>query len=113
MNGLLGMGLVGWIVSLVIGFMVGGVFFLSMKVQVDYVVSGRGPMWQAPACMYARMVFLAAVLIAVALVMKDKHPEKIPAAMLAGITGVFTARVLIGRMVGRGKDEGGADGVAD
>ena len=97
---LMGMGPVGWIISLVLGFVIGGVFFMSMKLQVEYVLKGRGPLWIAPACMYARMILIGVVLAGVALAMKG-HREKIPAAMLAAVAAAFVARVLIGRMVGR------------
>ena len=109
---LMQMGIGGWIVSLVIGFVLGGVFFMSMKVQVEYVVKKRGPIWLAPACMYARMALLAAVLVMVALVLKEQR-EKVPAAMLAGVAGTFVARVLIGRMVGRDETQPPAEEKSD
>ena len=49
MSGLLGMGVVGWLVSLAVGFVVGGILFLVVKAQVDYVVRKRGPTWLLPA----------------------------------------------------------------
>lgn len=103
MNGLLGMGPIGWIVSLVIGFIVGGILFLSMKIQVDYVLAKKGPLWVGPAAMYARMLLIAAALVVVAVAMKEQR-EKIPAAMISATAGTMIARVLIGRMVRRSAD---------
>jgi hypothetical protein len=107
MNGLMGMGLLGWIVSLVLGFVIGGVFFMSIKAQVEYVVEKRGPSWLLPVAMYARMLFVAVVLIVVALLVP---PQKIAAALLAGVTGVLIARVLIARMVRKRRPEDTEDG---
>jgi len=104
MNGLLGMGLVGWVVSLAIGFAVGGVFFLSIKVQLDYVLHRRGPLWVAPAAMYARLVFVAVVLILVATTVPG---EKLAGATVAGLVGVLLARVLISRQVKGQRPQGG------
>jgi len=101
---LMGMGLIGWIVSLVIGFVVGGIFFLTIKLQVEYVEEQRGPAWVMPACMYARMLLLGVVLTVVAVTMRD-HGESVPAAMLAGVAGLFAARVLVSRMVRKGPAE--------
>ena len=101
MNGLLGMGLVGWAVSLVIGFVLGGIFFLSIKVEVDYVVKQRGPTWLLPALLYARLAFVAAVLIVVA---GNVPREQLPAAMIAGLVGAIVARVLVSRLVRRPPD---------
>ena len=98
MNALLGMGLLGWIVAPVIGFVIGGLFFLSMKLQVEYVVEHKGPIWLLPAVMYARLVLVAAVLVLVALLVPARQ---LPAAMVAGVAGAFVARVLVGRMVRR------------
>ena len=97
---LMGMGWLGWLVSFVLGFVIGGLFFLSMKLQVEYVVNKRGPEWLAPACVYARLILVAAVLVVVALALRDRG-QKIPAAMLAGVAGALLARVLIGRTVRR------------
>lgn len=98
---LLGMGLIGWVVSLVSGFVVGGIFFLSMKLQVEYVVEKRGPTWLLPVATYARMALVAAVLVIVALIIKQKDwHSKTPAMMFAGVIGMIVARVLVARMVG-------------
>ena len=106
MNGLLGMGLIGWVVSLVIGFAVGGVFFMSMKIQVEYVIKKRGPLWLAPAAIYARMAFVAVVLAMVAVLVPG---QKLAGAALGGLVGVMAARVLISRQVKGSRPEGGKD----
>lgn len=96
---LMGMGLVGWLVSLAAGFVIGGIFFLSIKAQVNYVLSKKGPMWLAPALMYARMIFVGAIMVAVGLSLPS---AKVPGALLAAVAGSFVARVLVSRMVKRG-----------
>ena len=95
----LGMGVPGWLAALAIGFVVGGVFFLSMRAQVDYVVSGRGADWVAPAILYARMALMATALVVTALAMPR---QKLGAAAIAGLSGAGIARVLIARQVKRG-----------
>ena len=102
MNGLMGMGLLGWIVSFVIGFVVGGIFFLSMKLQVDYVVEKRGPTWVLPVALYARLAFVAVVLILVAACLPR---EKVAGALLAGLAGALLARVLVSRQIKRSATE--------
>ena len=102
------MGFRGWATALALGFVVGGIFFLSIKLQVEYVVQRRGPAWLLPAALYARLVFVAVVLVLVATTLPG---SKVPAAMLAGTAGAFTARLLVARMVrkpGPGRDEDGA-----
>lgn len=96
MSGLLGMGLVGWVVSLVLGFLVGGVFFLSIKVQVAYVLQKRSRLWLAPALLYARMAFVGAILVLAAV---SVPREKVAGALLVGVFGALVARVLVSRMV--------------
>jgi len=106
MNGLLDLSLAGWIASLAAGFAVGGVFFLSIRIQVRYVLEHRGPAWVAPVALYARMVFLAVVLVAVArLVRAHDLGRQVPAMMLAGVIGALVARVLVQRAVGRRREE--------
>jgi hypothetical protein len=93
------MGLIGWLVAFVIGFAIGGVFFMAMKAQVDYVVKGTGPGWLTPVALYLRLAFVAALLFVIA---RGVPREKIAASFLAGIAGVIVARVLIARMVRSG-----------
>ena len=102
MNGLLGMGLIGWLISLVIGFVVGGVFFLCIKVQVDYVVKQQGPLWLVPVALYARLAYLAVVLILVAVYVPR---TKLGAAVIAGLAGALLARVLVARSVKKNPPE--------
>ena len=107
---LMGMGLAGWLLSLVVGFAIGMVFFMAMKLQVEYVVKRRGPMWAAPAAMYARMALVAAVLVLVALLVKSEGWEgKVASMMLAGVAGLFAARVVVAKMVGRDEPAGNGD----
>jgi len=106
MNGLLGMGLVGWLVSLVVGFVVGGLFFLSIRVELDYVLRNRGPLWLAPAAIYARLVLVAVVLVLVALLVPG---QKVAGAAAGGLIGAMAARVLISRQVKRSSSQGGED----
>ena len=96
MNGLLGMGIVGWIVASLVGFVVGAVFFLSIKAQVSYVLTRKGPPWLVPALMYARMLFVGTILVLVAL---ELPHGKIPAALLAGVVGSLVARILVSRTI--------------
>ncbi|MBT3379162.1 MAG: hypothetical protein HN742_13435 [Lentisphaerae bacterium] len=103
MSGLMGMGLVGWIVALVVGFVVGGVFFLSIKAQVGYVLSRKGPPWLVPALMYGRMFFVGAILVVVAL---ELPRENIPAALFAGVIGSLVARILVSRTVKKSGTDG-------
>lgn len=102
MNELMGMGLTGWLISLVAGFVIGGLFFLSIRLQVDYVLKKRGPLWVVPAALYARIGIVAAILVVVAVKLPG---EKIAAAMLAGMIGTFVARLLVSRMVKKGATE--------
>jgi uncharacterized membrane protein YkvI len=104
---LMGMGLLGWLVALVLGFVVGGIMFMSIKAQVDYVVRQRGPEWLMPAALYARMAFLAVVLVLVAVFIPS---EKLAGAVLGGLVGALVARVLVSRMVRRRPPEEIADG---
>ena len=109
MKTLMGMGMAGWLISFVLGFVLGGLFFLSIRLQVDYVMKKGARLWVVPACMYARMALLAVVLIVVAVLMPG---EKVAAAMLAGMVGVFISRVCVARQVRHGIDskEPGEDG---
>ena len=96
MKELMGMGLLGWLVSLVLGFIFGGLFFLSIRLQVEYVLKKQGSLWIVPAALYGRMIIMAAILFGIAL----KVPrEKVAAVMLAGVVGVMVARLLVARMV--------------
>ena len=106
MNGILGMGWLGWAASLAIGFAVGGIFFLSVKAQVEYVVAQRGPEWLLPVMLYARLAFIAVVLVVLAAAVPR---EKLAPAVIAGLAGATLARVLVCRHVrttdaARGKD---------
>ena len=103
MNGLMGMGLVGWIVALVGGFVVGGLFFLSIKAQVRYVLARKGPPWLVPALMYARMLFVGVILVVIAL---ELPHERIPAALFAGVAGSLLARVVVSRTVRKSGTDG-------
>jgi hypothetical protein len=102
MRELMGMGLVGWLISLVVGFLIGGLFFLSIRLQVDYVLKKRGPLWVVPAALYARIMIVAAILVLVAVKLPG---ERIAAAMLSGMIGAFVARLLISRMVKKAETE--------
>ncbi len=93
---LLGMGLIGWLISLAVGFIVGGLFFLSIRLQVEYVVKQSGPLWVVPAALYARMLLVAALLVVVAVSLPG---EKVPAAMIAGTVGAMLARFMVSRTV--------------
>ena len=104
---LMGLGPLGWAVALVLGFLVGGVLFLSVKAQVDYVVREQGPTWLMPAALYARMVFVAVVLILVAVLVPS---HKVAGALLGGLVGILVARVLVSRMVRGRPSEEDADG---
>jgi len=95
---LLNLGLLGWIVSLVAGFVVGGIYFLSIKVQVDYTLSRKGPDWLVPAALYARILFVAVILVLVAVFLPR---EKVAGALLAALAGAIVGRVLVSRMVRR------------
>ena len=99
MNGLLGLGLLGWAFGIAVGFVVGGVFFLSIKCQVNYVLVHRGPAWLVPALMYARMVFVGVILVVVALTVPG---GKLPAGVMAAVLGSLIARFLVTRMVKKG-----------
>ena len=101
MNGLMGMGVLGWCVSLVVGFVVGGIFFLSIKAQVNYVLTRGSPGWLVPALLYARMILMGAVLVVIALTVPR---GKLAGALLAGVAGTFVARILVSRMVRHGGD---------
>jgi len=92
----MGLGLPGWIVSLVAGFVLGGIFFLSIRLQVDYVLSKKGREWLVPACLYARMALVGTVLVLVAVLLPG---EKVAGAMLGGTIGTMVARLLVSRMV--------------
>jgi len=101
MNGLMGLGLWGWLLSLAGGFVFGGVFFISIKLQTEYVVRKRGPEWLLPAALYARLALVGIVLAAVGLAVPGR---RIPAVMLAAVAGSLLARVLVSRMVRRSQD---------
>jgi hypothetical protein len=107
MKELMGMGLLGWLMSWVLGFIVGGLFFLSIRLQVEYVLKKQGSLWVVPAALYGRMIIMAAILFGIAL----KVPrEKVAAVMMAGVVGVMLARLLISRMVRSGDAEPEAAG---
>lgn len=92
-----GMGVIGWVVSLVTGLVIGGLFFLSIKLQAEYVVRKKqGPLWIIPAALYARLALVAVVLVVVAL----KVPGRlVPTVMITGLVGAMLGRVLVSRMV--------------
>ena len=102
MNELMGMRPLGWLASAAIGFVIGGLFFLTIKLQVQYVVEQKGPLWVMPAALYARLVLVAIVLVLTAVLLPGRQ---IAAAMLAGTAGALLARVLVSRMV-RSGDKG-------
>jgi len=104
MNGLMGMGPAGWLLSLAAGFVLGGIFFLSIKLQVEYVLKKQGPLWLLPAALYARLILVGAVLVVVALKLPG---HKVPAAMLAGTVGALVARLLVARKVRGGSTDTG------
>ena len=95
---LLNLGPLGWILSFVVGFAVGGLYFLSIKAQVEYIVKRKGPEWLVPAGLYARVIFLGVLLVLVGSLLPR---EKLGGAVLAGLAGSIVARVLVGRMVRR------------
>ena len=114
MNGLLGLGWLGWIVALAIGFAIGGVYFITMKLEVEYVVDKRGPDWLLPAALYARLALIAAVLITVATALPRKQ---VAGAVIGGLIGTMLARVVVARAVRRNathpdddKTDEGSDG---
>ena len=96
MKTLMGLGLLGWIVAFAVGFGMGGVFFLSIRLQVEYVLKKKGKEWIVPACLYARMALVGVVLVLVAVTLPG---EKVAGAMMAGTIGAILARLLISRMV--------------
>jgi len=102
MNGLMNMGLLGWILAFVAGFVVGGLFFLSIKLEVEYVMRKRGPEWLMPAALYARIALVGVILAMIGI---NVPGEKIPAVMLAAVAGSIVARVLVGRMVRKGPSD--------
>lgn len=106
MNRLMGMGVIGWLTAFAVGFVVGGLLFISMKLQVEYVVQKRGPLWLMPVALYARILLLGVVFVLVA---KLVPGEKVAATMLSGVVGVMLARVLVARVVriGPGPQENG------
>jgi hypothetical protein len=91
---LLGMGWLGWLAAFVLGFVVGGIFFITMRLEVEYVVNQEGPTWLLPVALYARLAFVAVVLILVAFLVPR---GMIAPAMLAGVAGFLLARFLIAR----------------
>ena len=93
-----------WVLPFAAGFVIGGVYFLSMKVQVEYVVKKKGPEWLVPAAMYARMIFIALILVAIALAVPKQHVFPV---IITGLAGVVVARVLVARMVKKGGDRDG------
>ena len=97
---ILNLSVIGWLGSLAVGFIVGGVYFLSIKVQVDYVLKKRGPLWVAPAALYGRMLFAAVILILLAAFF-GKDRERLLAIVIAGMVGAAVARVLVSSMVKR------------
>jgi F1F0 ATPase subunit 2 len=109
----LGMGMIGWLLAFAIGFVIGAIFFMSIKAQVDYVMKDTGPAWLTPVALYLRLAFVAAVLFLVA---KTVPREKMAASLLAATVGIIVARVMIGRFVRSGgpdtpagaEDEGAA-----
>lgn len=93
---LLGLGPLGWSVALVGGFVVGGIYFLSIKAQVDYVLRRQGPLWLVPALLYARIVFVGVILVLIARLM-PRHT--IAAVCFASVIGALGARLLVTRLV--------------
>lgn len=105
MNSLMGMGLPGWVLSLLAGLVLGGLFFFSIRLQVEYVMKKGGRLWVVPACLYARLALMAVILVLVAVLLPR---EKVAGAMLAGAVGVFIARLCVSRQVRR-RDEPGPE----
>ncbi len=103
---ILNLSILGWLVALVVGFVIGGVLFMSMKIEVDYVISGKGPDWLVPALLFARMGFIAAVLTVLALSLPK---DKVAAAALSGLVGIILARVAIARKVRSGVQDAESD----
>jgi len=99
---ILNLHIIGWLVALAVGFVIGGVLFMTMKIEVDYVVSGKGPDWLVPAMLFARMGFVAAVLTVLAVALPK---DKVAAAALSGLVGIVLARVVIARKVRAGTDD--------
>ncbi|NQT92806.1 MAG: hypothetical protein HQ559_08595 [Lentisphaerae bacterium] len=98
MNTLMGMGLLGLLLSLLAGLVLGGLFLFSIRLQVEYVMKKGGRLWVVPACLYARLALMAVILILVAVLLPG---EKVAGAMLAGAVGVFIARICVSRQVRR------------
>ena len=98
MNTLMGMGIFGWLLALLVGFIIGGLFFVSIRLQVEYVLKEQRRLWLVPACMFARLALVAVVLVLVAVLLPR---EKVAAAMLSGMIGVFLARIAVSRSVRR------------
>lgn len=101
-----GLHLLGWLASLAVGFVIGGVLFMSIKAQVDYVVKKKGPEWILPAAMFARLLFVAALLVMLLLWVPR---DKLAPVVLAGVVGTLVARILIARMVKREAKETDAE----
>ena len=106
MNGLMGLGVIGWLLSVAGGFVVGGLFFLSIKMQVEYVVRKQGPAWVLPAAMYARLVLLGVVLVVIAVTVPG---ERVAGVALGGVIGILIARILVSRMVRKGDQADGPE----
>ena len=96
---LLGMSPLGWLIGFAAGFVIGGIYFLTMKLQVEYVLKKQGPIWLIPVVMYARLAFVGAIVATVGLTLGQSAPDKIPAAVISATMAAMLARVLIGRMV--------------
>ncbi|MBN1675870.1 MAG: hypothetical protein JXR37_32805 [Kiritimatiellae bacterium] len=102
-------GVLGGLLAALVGFVIGGLFYLSMRLQVEYVVHKRGPEWLMPALMYARLIAVAVVLV---LVLKVVGPGyRLAESLLLGLFGGVVARVLVGRMVKK-PDKIGSEGDA-
>jgi len=97
---ILNLSIPGWLAGLAVGFIVGGVYFLSIKGQVDYVLKKQGPLWLAPAALYGRMMFAAVILILLAVFFRDDR-TRLLAILIAGMVGAGVGRVLVSRMVKR------------
>jgi len=95
-SGLMGMGLLGWLGALALGFAGGGVYFLTIKAQVQYVLTRRGPLWLVPALLYTRVIFVGVILVVVAI---NVPAGKLAAALLGGMIGALAARLLVARAV--------------
>ena len=96
MSMLLGLSWQGWLLAGAAGFVVGLIYFGSIRLQASYLVErgGKGERrdWLLPLALVGRLIFLGAALY---LTVKMAPREGVAVALLCALAGLLAARFLL------------------